>query len=179
MEFRRKKIRLPAANYFGQRHYFITFCCHQHLSVFRDAKLAEWLVQDLKSHSAEGGFWVHAYCVMPDHVHLLLQGSAAESNLAAFLRSFKQSTAQKYLAKTGHRLWQKRFYDYILRPRDSADSVAWYIWLNPVRKGLCVLPEEYPFSGSFTLPWPRSSPSDLKWSPPWKKPCPPSVPNTM
>jgi len=179
MEFRRKKIRLSAENYFGQRHYFITFCCHQRQHVFRDARQAASLVQDLNSHSARNSFWVHAYCVMPDHVHLLLQGCAAGSNLAAFLRSFKQSTAQKYLAKTGQRLWQKRFYDYILRPRDSADCVAWYIWLNPVRKGLCARSEEYPLSGSFTLPWPRSSASDLKWSPPWKKAVPAPVSSRM
>jgi hypothetical protein len=40
--------------------------------------------------------------------------------------------------------------------------------MNPVRKGMVAEPEQYPFSGSFTVEWPKLAPADTKWLPPWK-----------
>jgi hypothetical protein len=48
-------------------------------------------------------------------------------------------------------------------------DVAAYIWMNPVRKGLCQRPEDYPFLGTFTLPWPPGKALQTAWTPPWKK----------
>lgn len=64
-------------------------------------------------------------------------------------------------------LWQKGFYEHLLRPVDSLESVAWYIWLNPVRRGIVCKPEDFEHSGSFTgmkIPtsWQKSS-----LQPPW------------
>ena len=108
---------------------------------------------------------------MPDHLHILVEGLTDRSNLISFMLAFKQST-EKSAAKTFHHpLWQRSFYDHILRGRDSSDSLSWYIWLNPVRKGLCAQPWDYPFSGSFTLDtldWKRSQ-QPPSWTPPWKQ----------
>src|ERR1700676_792204 len=43
--------------------------------------------------------------------------------------------------------------------RRICDSIAWYIWLNPVRKGIVSDAREHPFSGSFTVGWPMSEPA--------------------
>ncbi len=48
-------------------------------------------------------------------------------------------------------LWQKGFYDHILRSGKAIDEAAWYIFLNPVRAGLAKTIEEWPYSGSFSL----------------------------
>jgi hypothetical protein len=50
----------------------------------------------------------------------------------------------------GEPLWQTRYFDHVLRPGESVEDFAWYIWLNPVRKEMVKRPEEYPFSGSLT-----------------------------
>jgi hypothetical protein len=47
------------------------------------------------------------------------------------------------------------FYDRILRATDAVETVAIYIWSNPVRKGLCAQPGQYPYSGSQTIDWIR------------------------
>jgi hypothetical protein len=65
-------------------------------------------------------------------------------------------------------LWQKKFYDRILRERDSFDGVAGYIWMNPVRKGLCSDPREYPYSGSFAVDWKKMMRPLESWVPEWK-----------
>lgn len=88
---------------------------------------------------------------MPDHVHLLLEGLGPACNLVQFVKILKQKSGFTYSKNTGERLWQRFFYDHILRPADHPDAVAWYIWLNPVRAGLCAAPQDYRFSGSLTL----------------------------
>jgi hypothetical protein len=73
------------------------------------------------------------------------------------------------MVRLGKPLWQKGFYEHILRRDDSLESVAWYIWLNPVRRGIVDKPESFAHSGSFTeLRMPREW-SKPAWKPPWKK----------
>jgi putative transposase len=164
----RKRIRLGPENYLGQRRYFVTVCCHERQPFFRNAGRAQQLLKRLEALAVRHDFRVHAYCVMPDHVHLLVEGVGAESNLLRFVHQLKQESAYDERKRTGSPLWQRYFYDHILRPRDSADAVAWYIWLNPVRKGLCVAPADYQFSGSFTIDWRRRCQPHANWTPPWK-----------
>ena len=148
--FHHKNIRLPAENYLGQRLYFVTLCFENRRPLGNNPRIAKWLIAKLRKYAAECEFHVHAYCVMPDHIHLLAAGAAQTSNLMKFVEAFKQETATEFQRKCGRRLWQFKYYDHILRGPESADRVACYIWLNPVRKGLCSAPAEYPFSGSFT-----------------------------
>jgi hypothetical protein len=107
---------------------------------------------------------------MPDHVHLLTAASADTSNLIKFVEAFKQETAIEFSRRTHQPLWQFKYYDRILRNTDSADRVGWYIWLNPVRAGLCRVPANYPFLGSLTELGKRmlkGTPA-AEWTPPWK-----------
>ena len=173
MRFTRKSIRLPAGSYVGPRIYFVTICCEGRKPALADAEWVSRCIVRLREASTASLFSVHAYCFMPDHVHLLAEGRGAESSLRAFLSRFKQFTAFEYQRKTGTRLWQTKFYDYVLRQDAEMDAVAWYIWMNPVRKGLCGDPREFPHSGSMTMPWPQSPAAASEWSPPWKpKPLP-------
>ena len=72
--------------------------------------------------------------------------------------------------RTQQRLWQKKYYDHILRTNERWESVACYIWLNPVRKGLCKRAEDWPYSGSFTVDWRKLMALGVDpWVPPWKK----------
>jgi putative transposase len=169
MHFRRKNIRLGASNYLGDRWYFITCCTEGRRPVFQEAKLARWVLAQLRASAAVSSFSVYAYCVMPDHLHFLVRGLAAESRLLDFVELFKQRTAHAYENRRKQKLWQKKFYDHILRRATSVDAVAGYIWMNPVRKGLCERFQAYPFSGSFMMPWPPKSFEDEPWRPPWKK----------
>ncbi len=109
---------------------------------------------------------------MPDHFHALVRGMETTSDLLVFLKRLKQETAYEFQRRFGHTLWQMRFYDHILRPKDSPDRVAAYIWMNPVRQGLCGDPKEYAYSGSFVSDWKGAAQPDEPWAPLWKRKLP-------
>ncbi len=173
-QFLHKNIRLPAERYLGRGLYFITLCFHNRRRHGANARTARWLIDELRAHSAACEFLVHAYCVMPDHLHAMATGASETSNLLKFVMSFKQDTAANFARKTHRPLWQFKFYDHILRTADSADRVAWYIWANPVRKGLCADPTDYPFLGSFTEIGTKmlQGSAAADWTPPWKNTAP-------
>jgi putative transposase len=169
-DFRRKNIRLPRQNYIGRRLYFVTLCFSNRRRVGANPRVASWLIEQLQPQSAACGFLVHAYCVMPDHMHLLIHGMNPGSDLLKFMDAFKKDTGFRFNADSSKRLWQYKYYDHIVRASQSADAIAWYIWMNPVRKGLCRAPRDHPFSGSFTEIGTTMfhKPSAQKWTPPWK-----------
>jgi putative transposase len=164
----RKPNRLDASRYFGRNIYFLTFCCEHRRHVFDDPRLASSIVTTLKTVADSATFRVHAYCVMPDHLHLILEGARDDSDLDRFAKTFKQTTSFHYKRQSGEQLWQKSFYDHILRASDSLDAVLWYVWMNPVRAKLCTDPHSYAHSGSFTIEWERKEQSAAAWAPPRK-----------
>ena len=89
-----------------------------------------------------------AYCFMPDHVHLLVEGQNEASDALAFIHRAKQLSAYEFSKTCGGTLWQPSFHDRILRDDEATLSVTRYIFENPVRAGLVKSPEDYPFLGS-------------------------------
>src|SRR5271155_2704642 len=168
--FQRTNIRLSPDRYIGRQCYFVTICCHERRRYGASPKIVKWIICCLRSHAAACGFLVFAYCVMPDHLHVLAVGTSETSSLIKFIEAFKQATAVGFSARTHRPLWQSKYYDHILRGSDAVDRVAWYIWLNPVRKGLCRAARDYPFSGAMT-PGMRGllrGSRAAEWAPPWK-----------
>lgn len=91
-------------------------------------------------------FYVLAYCFMPDHLHVITSGNE-ESNLIKFIKKFKQITGYNFKKATGSKLWQKSYHDHIVRKEENLNSIAEYIFNNPVRKGLVDDYNNYPFLG--------------------------------
>ncbi len=103
-------------------------------------------MQCLMKSGAKFEIVLHAYCFMPDHVHLLVSLPEGIS-LEKFVHHFKQLSGYELKKRTGQPLWQISYYDHILRREEAVLDVARYIWENPVRKGLAVSRSEYLFSG--------------------------------
>jgi putative transposase len=164
----RKSVRLDRNEYVGRRICFITICSENRRPIFQNADRARVAIESLKRVSDSVGVFVHAFCLMPDHVHLLTEGKSVASDMVKFVAHWKQSTGYLFRHELPRRFWQRRFYDHVLRRAEDSETVAWYIWMNPVRKGLVHEPQQYPFSGSFTVDWPRSNPPSTTWVPPWK-----------
>ncbi len=93
------------------------------------------------------GFRVWAYCFMPDHLHLLVQGTMLRVSLPQFVREFKQRTSFAFRHQHRRPLWQRSYYDHVLRDDEDVLTVARYIFENPLRKGLVQEFRGYPFSG--------------------------------
>ncbi len=85
---------------------------------------------------------------MPDHLHLVLAGTARDSDLAGFIKDAKQRTgcwhAQRYSAP----LWQTGWFDHIIRDDESIERYVSYTLANPVRAGLVDHWDQWPYSGT-------------------------------
>ena len=140
--------RVPGFHYLGPYRYFLTFCTSERRETFRDAAVAHLVLTQFRRTARASAFAILAYCLMPDHVHLLVEGTAADADLRRFVKRAKQGTGQAYMHRAGEPLWQEGYYDRVLRPTDDAKAVARYIIGNPVRAGLVRVPSEYPHLGS-------------------------------
>jgi putative transposase len=159
MTLGRKTARLSAQNYFGRNVYHLIIVCAKRRAYLADPKDARRLIAILINSAARHRFKLHAYCAMPDHFHVLAEGTQLTSDLMEFVRVVKQRSAFEFRRIYGCQLWEMSFYDRILRPKECIETVATYILQNPVRWDLCSEAEEYPFSGSQTILWfrPRDS----------------------
>ena len=91
-------------------------------------------------------FAVHAYCFMPDHVHLLMEGTASGSSLPPLISRWKQATAYTIGRPRGIRLWQPGYFERVLREQESSRVTARYILENPVRAMLASHVNEFAFA---------------------------------
>jgi putative transposase len=92
------------------------------------------------------GVRVHAYCVMGNHFHLVLDTPLA--NLSEAMRDLKSGYAQwfnTYKPREGA-LFERRFWHRIPRHESYVYELARYVALNPVRAGVVRSPEEWPWS---------------------------------
>jgi REP-associated tyrosine transposase len=166
-DFRRKSNRLDRAQYVGRQWYFITVCAEGRRPVLAEGSVTDFLLRILSEKCAKHSFNVYAYCFMPDHVHLECVGMSPDSDLIALTRDWKGVTRRELRRQGVHHFWQKGFYDHILREGDDANRVAWYIFNNPVRKGLVADPRNWPYSGSWMFDWKKTSAPVKEWAPPW------------
>jgi REP element-mobilizing transposase RayT len=74
-------------------------------------------------------FAVAAYCVMPDHVHLLLEGltEGRPQSVKAAVHDWKRRTGFAWKRLTGQRLWQRGVHDYVLRDDDAVPAIVRYL----------------------------------------------------
>ena len=143
----RRPIRLPGVPYVGYFGYSLRFGTLHRLRHFTDAALIRDALMQIQRTCDEYGFALIAYCFMPDHVHLAVEGRTADSDLRRFVKVAKQRVA--YRARTQFAIpaiWQAGYYERIVRFQ-GMDNLIRYILNNPVRAGLVERAEEYPFSG--------------------------------
>jgi REP-associated tyrosine transposase len=137
--------------------------------VFHDDRLSRSLLDLLQTESARLSFRTDAYCFLPDHVHFLSEGVQATSDLIHFVNCRKLKSSRFYARKFGRPLWQKGYYEHILRGHDRLKCVGWYIGMNPGRRGIAQHPGEYAYSGSFSGCTMSGAWRTLEWWPPWKR----------
>jgi REP-associated tyrosine transposase len=140
--------RLPSFEYLGQYRYSLTFCAFERERRFTDADAVELVLSQFLRAATETAFAILAYCFMPDHVHLLIEGRSDTSDAKQFISRARQYSGFYYSQRFKKRLWQRYGYEHVLRSDEAMLDVARYILANPVRAGLVQNPEDYPFSGS-------------------------------
>ena len=105
-------------------------------------------IEFLAEYGAKAGTEVWAYCLMPNHVHLVLVPSHADG-LRAALGECHRRYARRINEREGWggHLWQERFHSFPLDEPHLA-AVARYVERNPVRAGLAKRAEDWPWSSA-------------------------------
>jgi putative transposase len=135
--------------------------------LLRNHEAADLFEQALEQARLKYNFYVLAYVVMPEHVHLLVTEPEHET-LATAIKAMKQSVARRVLnlgsgsrssqqkdplnqsqvewgTRTQH-FWQARYYDFNVTTTEKRIEKLRYIHHNPVRRGLVELPEQWTWS---------------------------------
>jgi putative transposase len=117
--------------------------------VFRDSTDYEKYLFFLSKYSEEKEVAVLAYCLMPNHIHLLVRPSDEES-LAKMMQGITLCYSKYFNEANGRtgRLWECRYHSTVIDGDSYLWTVSRYIENNPVRAGIVKRPEEYPYSSA-------------------------------
>ena len=145
---KRKQIGLENFDYSSPGAYFITICTHNRECILSDIvgeglcalpkiKLTDIgkTIENALKHIGQqyGNIWVDRYVIMPDHIHMIIikqTGGHGDPPLQVcdVIGRFKSFTTHQY----GHTLWQRSFYDHIIRNEKEYLKICDYIENNPL-----------------------------------------------
>lgn len=91
---------------------------------------------------------LHAFVVMPNHVHLLITPLVAVSKLMQSLKRFTARERNRMLGLTGQAFSQDESYDRLVRNTPEFQRIARYIENNPVTAGLAAVPQDFEWSSA-------------------------------
>jgi putative transposase len=152
-----------------EKAYFVTFTIVEWIKVLQDVEYKMILVNAIKFYQQNRGLLVYAYCIMPNHIHMIIQ-SNGEETVSEVLRDLKKFTSKEIIKKlqTGgknesilsefrkageklkriknYKVWQDGNQAKVLYSNKFIWQKLNYIHNNPVKAGLAERPEEYMFS---------------------------------
>ena len=126
--------------------YHVTSRGNEQKDVFKSQKDREKFLTYLESAVTRYGAVIHAWCLMSNHYHLLLETPAG--NLSQIMRHINGAYTTYFNVKrkrAGH-LFQGRYKAILVEADEYAAELSRYIHLNPVRAGMVTKPEEYQWS---------------------------------
>ena len=100
-------------------------------------------------------FGIEAWVVLPDHMHCVWTLPANDHDFSTRWRLIKARFSHglpegrlrtSHAARQERGIWQRRFWEHHLRDQADMDAHLRYCWFNPVKHGLVVRPEEWPYS---------------------------------
>jgi putative transposase len=115
----------------------------------REASIAELLVREIHA-LTELDVLVVAYCLMANHVHLVVQlpelvGFSA-GHMMQRLKGRTAVAANKLLGRSGQAFWQHESYDHVVRNGEELARVVAYVVNNPVKAGLVEDWTQWPYT---------------------------------
>jgi REP element-mobilizing transposase RayT len=114
----------------------------------RQPAIAALVVGSIYKGAEIGHYDLHAYVIMPNHVHLLIQPKVSPKDLMKSLKGVTAREANRILHRTGEPFWQKESCDHWMRDEIECQRIRAYIENNPVKAGLVDTPEEHPWSSA-------------------------------
>jgi putative transposase len=143
--------------------YFVTACTYRRRHRLATDAVHDAFVQFAERACSERNIAVGRYVLMPDHAHLFVCGPDdfelgwwmgmlkrfLEKRIDAHDRPRATSPTGRRLQKTP--VWQRGFFDHILRSDESYAEKWNYVRDNPVRTGLVAKAEDWPYAGEIII----------------------------
>jgi putative DNA methylase len=148
----REELRLvPEREANRERRQRIDVCLDRGLGscFLKDERLAE-IVQNALLHYDSERYSMHAWVVMPNHVHTLYtsQPGWEMSQIVHTWKSYTASECNRVLNRRGE-FWQREPFDRYIRDAKHYANAVRYIERNPVNAGLCGMPVDWRWSSAF------------------------------
>ena len=126
--------------------YHITSRGNEQKNIYKSNRDREKFLDYLESATRRYDAVIHAYCLMDNHYHLLLETPSGNlSRIMAHINSACTSYFNSKLKRFGH-LFQGRYKAILIEADEYAKELSRYIHLNPVRANLAETPEQYEWS---------------------------------
>jgi putative transposase len=115
----------------------------------REPAVADMIVETIQFHAdILRHYRLHAFVVMPNHVHLLATPDVALPKLTKSLKGATAAWANAMLGLTDSPFWQEESYARLVRYESEFEEIRNYIEENPVRAGMVREASEYPWSSA-------------------------------
>jgi len=144
--------RLSNYDYSKDRPIHVTICTDNKEKIFNSEANAKIVINELLKTVKDLKFRILCYCLMPDHLHVIISPGESTIPLSKFLNVFKGRTAAVFKDKENLRkIWQRPAFDHVIRTEEDLRAIIEYIRNNPVRKGIVENANDYPYSESFDV----------------------------
>jgi putative transposase len=125
---------------------FITICAKSGRAILCTEDCAPIIIDCIRQGCEIHSLDLIAYCVMPDHVHIVVM-TRQGSDFLNYLKGFKWATSRRmHQAGIVGKVWQRSYWDRHHRDDDDVTTMIEYVMNNPVRKEPCRRPEDWTHS---------------------------------
>lgn len=117
---------------------FITCVTHNRIKILADEKYLSIFWSVLKKAQLLHPFHLFAYVIMPDHFHWIMQLPEENPNFSEPMHSIKRNLTWEFKKELGvnqFQLWQRGFWDHVIRDDEDLKQHFDYIHWNPVKHG--------------------------------------------
>lgn len=145
----RKHLQRLSIVYQSQPRYFVTICTHNRRKLLDQPRVHESLRRHWGKSIALYGWAIGTYVIMPDHVHFFCVDAESKTSLSKMVGSWKQWSAKEIcsMIKVNAPLWQREFFDHLIRSGESYSEKWEYVRQNPVRAGLVGCHKDWKYTG--------------------------------
>jgi putative transposase len=132
------------------RIFFATTRTSMSMRLLQSERNAGLLVDVLRSLVAERRLKLHDFVIMPDHIHLLIE-VGEDMTIEKAMQLIKGRFSHRLSHECGYKgeVWQRGFTEMQVMNKQAFEAHRVYIAENPIRAGIAVSSEEYPFCFRF------------------------------
>jgi putative transposase len=137
--------------------YFFTAVTYQRYPVFQENQAIEKLNYSIQKTIQRFPFDIDAFVILPDHMHMIWTLPLNDLDFSNRWRTIKATFSRVYHGphhspsesmnrKGEHGIWQRRFWEHVIRNQDDFNHHCDYIHYNPIKHGLVNSPSEWEYS---------------------------------